>query len=267
MEQYGVGIFSQDHEDESDRLKSISETFDHVSFTYLKTRGLIEGGRYLDVGAGNGSIAKWLAEQPELRNGEVVAVDRDIRELQTQSLSQRYENLRIAEYDVTQNEEGYPFGMFDMIHARLVLMHLRNRAEVLKKLTSWVKPGGWIILSDSLDLTTQNSNHEPYRKLMSVMWPKLKEVIGSDIEWAPTVPQRLRDTGFHNIGMEAYLPSLDNQSPSSVFWKKTWYQFRDELLKDPSINMDTLKRAEEILSNKDFTELSPGILTVWGKRP
>jgi 2-polyprenyl-3-methyl-5-hydroxy-6-metoxy-1,4-benzoquinol methylase len=36
-------------------------------------------------------------------------------------------------------------GKFDLIHARLVLVHFAERDSVLRKLVAALKPGGWLV--------------------------------------------------------------------------------------------------------------------------
>lgn len=45
--------------------------------------------------------------------------------------------------------DGLPVdGPFDLIHARLVLMHIARRAEVVTMLVDALAPGGWLVIGD-----------------------------------------------------------------------------------------------------------------------
>src|SRR5215467_6424019 len=39
----------------------------------------------------------------------------------------------------------FPAGSFDLVHVRAVLMHIADRMTVLKKMASWLAPGGWLV--------------------------------------------------------------------------------------------------------------------------
>jgi ubiquinone/menaquinone biosynthesis C-methylase UbiE len=48
---------------ESERLGLIERQYDPLSRRHLATLGIRRGWRCLEVGAGHGSVAEWLAEQ------------------------------------------------------------------------------------------------------------------------------------------------------------------------------------------------------------
>lgn len=262
-EKYGDQIFSQNQTSESDRLSYISDTYDQTSRNQIAARGLKANMRCLDVGAGNGSIAIWLAAQLEAVSGEVVALDRDTRLLEQQTNLPK--NLTILQQDLLQ--DGDPIGQFDLVHARFVLMHLPERARLLEKLAAWVKPGGWLILSESIDLTTQQASYAPYKEAMAAMWISLQKTIGTDITWAQQVPKHMQHLNFQEVGSEVYLPSADAHSSVAKFWRLTWAQMQERLVSVGQIPPSTLQLAVEALSKEDFTELSPGMLTCWGRKP
>ncbi|KAA1475634.1 hypothetical protein DENSPDRAFT_783920 [Dentipellis sp. KUC8613] len=62
-------------------------------------------------------------------------------------------NLRWQYVDLTQD----PFppelaeGTFDIVHARLVMMHLPHGASILQRAAALVRPGGWLLVEDPDD--------------------------------------------------------------------------------------------------------------------
>lgn len=75
MEAYG---FDASWSDERRRLALIERCYDPITTARLTQLGVAEGWRCLDVGAGGGSISRWLRDQVG-PDGEVVAVDLDTR--------------------------------------------------------------------------------------------------------------------------------------------------------------------------------------------
>ena len=61
---------------ELERLRCIQAIFDPASRRLLDACGVAPGARCLEIGAGAGSIALWLAERAG-NQGEVIAVDLD----------------------------------------------------------------------------------------------------------------------------------------------------------------------------------------------
>jgi hypothetical protein len=55
--------------------------------------------------------------------------------------------------DLTSSPTGFPPTSFDLVHARLLLMHLPSRLAAIRRLTSAARPGGWIAAVDP-DFTT-----------------------------------------------------------------------------------------------------------------
>jgi SAM-dependent methyltransferase len=74
--------------------------------------------------------------------GRVLATDVDPRWLQTGALPQ----LEVLAHNVTS--DPLPEAAFDLIHERLVLVHLPSRDAVLNRLATALKPGGWLVLEE-----------------------------------------------------------------------------------------------------------------------
>lgn len=55
-------------------------------------------------------------------------------------------NVTVCAHDIN---DGLPVeGSFDVIHSRLVLMHLARRREILSQLVNALAPGGWLVVGD-----------------------------------------------------------------------------------------------------------------------
>lgn len=126
------------HFSELERLQAIEQVFDPNSRRRIQATGITAHWRCLEVGAGAGSIAHWLAEI----GGEVVAVDRDTRFLK---------HLESTAVEVIQGDIRQTLlqpNSFDLIHARYVLIHLPDFQAVLSKLLTLLKPRGWMVLEE-----------------------------------------------------------------------------------------------------------------------
>ena len=67
-------------------------------------------------------------------------------------------NLRVRRHDVTADH--FPEGSFDLVHARTVLMHLPERMRTLRRMASWLAPGGWLLIEDA-DFGMWMADHDP----------------------------------------------------------------------------------------------------------
>jgi SAM-dependent methyltransferase len=99
----------------------------------------LTGARCLEVGAGAGSIAAWLADRVG-SGGSVTATDTK------PGLIPVHRRLRVVEHDITVTAP--PDGDHDLVHARLLLNHLPQRRQVLQRLADCLSPGGVLLTED-----------------------------------------------------------------------------------------------------------------------
>ncbi len=125
----------------AERFGGLERTLDELTIGHLARVGVPLGGRCLEIGAGGGSIARWMASQVG-ETGRVLAVDLDTRWFQHDGSPQ----IEVQQLDVV--EQDIPEGPWDLIHERLVLVHIPRRLEVLDRLVGALAPGGWIVLED-----------------------------------------------------------------------------------------------------------------------
>ncbi len=126
---------------ELERLQTIEAAFDPGTQRRLLATGLSTGWRCLEVGAGAGSIVRWL-EQRVGPSGKVVAVDTNPRFLRGSGTS----TIEIVQGDIRNVD--LPVEAFDLVHARYVLIHLADYREVFVRLLRCVKPGGWVVVEE-----------------------------------------------------------------------------------------------------------------------
>ena len=122
------------------RLAAAEALLDPGTIKVLQQVGVTDGWRCLEVGAGGGSIARWLATVVG-RQGLVVATD-----LTTEHLQVEPATVEVRQHDIVRDplEEA----TYDLVHARLVLEHLPERGAVLRKLANALRPGGWLVVED-----------------------------------------------------------------------------------------------------------------------
>jgi SAM-dependent methyltransferase len=130
--------FDNDSETAVTHLGALSGLLDHYSAE--RTMGLLQlnGARCLEVAAGGGGFARWLADQVG-PDGEVVATD-----IKPSHIAARA-NLHVIQHDIVNDPVP---GTFDFVHARLLLNHLPARREVLHTLASALRPGGILLTED-----------------------------------------------------------------------------------------------------------------------
>ncbi|MGP4087067.1 class I SAM-dependent methyltransferase [Streptomyces sp. KR55] len=139
-------LFDNKDDRTPDRFSVLESCYDPFSRRQLEETGLARGWRCLEVGGGGGSLGDWLAERvgPE---GEVTVTDLDPRWAESRP---HPPNVHLLRHDIVNDPP--PGASFDLIHARLVLLHLPERLDVLDRLVGILRPGGWLVL-DEFDLS------------------------------------------------------------------------------------------------------------------
>jgi SAM-dependent methyltransferase len=138
MNSYIFGDNQADHE--LRRLRRIEAALDPQTHRLIRRTGLRRAWKCLEVGAGGGSILRWLGDRVGVR-GQAVGVDKKVVYLSQFSTPP----FEVIEGDVLQVDRA---AAFDLIHARYVLIHNRRSAEILAHLKRLLKPDGCLVLEE-----------------------------------------------------------------------------------------------------------------------
>lgn len=180
----------------TDQLATLSAYLDPLTITCLEAVDLRPGARCLEVGAGAGSIAHWLAAGTG-PTGRVVAIDQDTSKLAPAP------NLEIIQHDL---ERGVPVdGPFDLIHARLVLLHLPFRHRLLQQLALRLAPGGWLVVGEfsRQPLEVLSAAHPGdaalFTRVIDTLVTVLEKRHGADLDWAHQARTAMADLGLQHV--------------------------------------------------------------------
>ncbi|WP_405870647.1 methyltransferase domain-containing protein [Streptomyces zaomyceticus] len=272
---YGEAVFRPEREGEGERIDFGALAYDDITVARLRALGAGPGWRCLDVGAGTGTVSRRLLEEAGVTG--VLAVDRDVRFL----LERPVTGLDVLEADITDPE--FVPGRFRLVHARFVLMHLPGRERLITRLAELVEPGGVLVLSDAVDLTSGRTADgtadvtsdetggpaagTPYTSMMRAMWQALRDTIGTDVSWVPSYPRLLRGAGLAPVAAEIHVPPLEPGSPISRFWADTWERSRAPMLATGLVDDEAVDEAIRYLDSDACAALSAGMLTAWGRKP
>jgi SAM-dependent methyltransferase len=127
--------------EERQRLELLEQCLDPITTRTLDAIGIEPGWRCLELGGGGGSVTRMFCERVGPK-GRVTAVDLDTRFLDEIS----EESLEVQRRDVVV--EGLPGDSYDLVHARMLLMHLPTREKFVEEMAGVVRPGGWVVVED-----------------------------------------------------------------------------------------------------------------------
>jgi SAM-dependent methyltransferase len=129
-----------DADTESGRLRLLEVCRDPGTIRRLGRLGISCGWRCLEVGAGHGSIARWLAERVD-PTGSVLAADID-----PQFLTDMPTGVNVRRLDLRHDD--LEAGTYDFVHCRALLMHLPDPAAALARMVAALRPGGLFLVEE-----------------------------------------------------------------------------------------------------------------------
>jgi SAM-dependent methyltransferase len=200
--------------------------FNPSTFRHIAALGLAPGWRVWEVGSGSASVPRWLSEQVG-RWGRVLATDLDTAWLAKDSCP-----FEIETHDV--GSDPPPAGPFDLVHARLVLVHVEQRVAAIAAMASVLAPGGWLLLEEA-DPTLQPlvcpDEFGPEQALANRLKHGFRSLLAGrsvDLAFGRTLPRLLREAGLVQIQSDAYFPM--GGPACAELERATIEQVRDRLL-------------------------------------
>ncbi|GAA2328938.1 GNAT family N-acetyltransferase [Dactylosporangium salmoneum] len=185
------------------RFGALAELFDPGTLLRLAALGVAPGWRCWEVGAGGPSVPAWLAARVG-PTGRVLATDIDVSWLPAG-----------AGYEVRQHDVGAeppPGDGFDLIHARLVLVHVPQRAAALSALVAALRPGGRLLLEEAdpalqpLACPDEAGEDERRANRLRHAFRSLMAERGVDLAYGRTLPRVLRAAGLVDVAAESSFP-------------------------------------------------------------
>lgn len=256
---YGTSYLGHDAAGERARLGTLEAAFDATTARVLGDLPLPEAADCLELGAGAGSVAAWLAAHRP--RGHVVATDTDTRFLDAAPIAA----VRVLHHDVVADD--FPPASFDLVHARALLCHLPDRDRVLDRAARWVRPGGWLVVEDLTVHPVDASPHPLLRAVTRAGEDLFRSTIGTDLRWARTLPQRLRDAGLHDVGSRTTPGTIGDGSATDAFWTATFEQSVPAHLATGSLRHEDVEAMRALHRSPGFTDTGVAMVSAWGRRP
>jgi ubiquinone/menaquinone biosynthesis C-methylase UbiE len=252
-----------DHTDdqERERLEAVAALTDPATIRYVESFGIAEGWRCAEVGAGAGSIARWLSERVG-STGQVVAVDIDTKHLMDLTAP----NVEVREQDITVTplEEG----AYDLVHAKILLLHLPARERVLHELAAALKPGGYLLVEEA-DIRTIQMVHPP-SPLLTRAASALETFFyfgGLEPGYGLKLLPIFRKTGLSNIGTDCQLTAVQAGTPEMRTITLSLNKLAPIIVQAGLMGEKEVQEAFELLERPSDTMVyTPVTVSVWGQR-
>lgn len=247
------------------RFTCLETCYDPVTIGRMQGLGVTEGWRCLEVGGGGGSIGTWLSRQVG-PSGSVLVTDIDPRWMD----GLQEGNLEVRRHDIL--EDALPDAEFDLIHARLVLIHLPERRQALSRMVRALKPGGWLLLDEfdcrsvSVLSCRQPADAELFERAHDAFLGLLEQA-GVDLDWGRTAYGVLEQEGLDEVGAKGYLESWPGGSPGPELHIANFEQLRDQLVASGAVTHSELDRLRHVLADPAFAISSYLLISTFGRRP
>jgi SAM-dependent methyltransferase len=247
------------------RLEALEALYDPGTIAQLEGVGVGVGWRCLEVGAGGGSIASYLADRVGPA-GSVVALDLDLTTVQ----GLERPNLELVRHDI--ETEDPPGGPYDVIHLRMVLAWLHDAEAALTRLTRTLRPGGWLVAEelDFASLACDSSRPAEERVSFAHIAAAHLAVLSShhsfDVAYGRRVVADLAAAGLTRVAGESRGSMWLGGDPGCTLWRLTLEQLREPMVETGLVDAAEVDDALARCSDPAFSVVSPLLMAARGRR-
>jgi SAM-dependent methyltransferase len=246
------------------RFDSLAELFNPVTFRHLDALGIAAGWHCWEVGVGGPSVPEWLSSRVG-PSGHVLATDIDVT--WTQRLAGG--NVEVLQHDVAADDA--PQGGFDLVHARLVLIHVPKREVALERMARALRPGGWLLMEDfdpamqplacvdvvGIEQRRANKVRAGVRALLAQR--------GADLELGRRLPRLLREAGLVEVAADAFMPLA--LTAGSELERANVNQVREGLIAGGHVTVEEIDAHLQAVEAGRLDLSTAPLISAWGRRP
>jgi ubiquinone/menaquinone biosynthesis C-methylase UbiE len=253
----------------TERFASLETLHDPTTIRLLEALGVGDGWACWEVGGGSGSIAAWLARRVG-EDGHVLVTDIDPRFL-AELEAAGFAHVAVQRHDVTR--DPLPGKRFDLIHARLVLLHLPTADQALGQLVEALKPGGCLLVEDYDPRLVDRTFPTTDRAAAAVFHRVYAEVVqsveahGQSEAWGRGLYQRLRAHSLVGVGMEGHFAVWPGGSARAQLDRANFEQVRVETVARGLVTEAEIDQVLALLEDPAIAFSSPVMFSAWGRRP
>jgi SAM-dependent methyltransferase len=242
------------------RFDALATLFDPSTFRHVERLGIAAGWRCWEVGAGGPRVPSGLAA----RGASVLATDIDTSWLTAG-----------AGYEVRRHDVGAEpppeAGSFDLVHARLVLVHVTERRAALAAMVAAAKPGGWLLVEEAdpalqpLACPDESGAAQRLANKLKRDFRTLMAGRGVDLAFGRTLPRLLREAGLTDVESDAYFPM--SGPACNLLEQATVEQIRDRLIAAGLATGDEIDEHLAYVTSGRLDLATSPMISAWGRKP
>jgi SAM-dependent methyltransferase len=253
---------ASDYDDELARLCLLQERYDERTVARLTALGPLAEAVCLEVGAGAGSVARWLADRAG-PGGRVVATDADPRFLAGAAAA----GVEVRRHDILA--EPLEAGRYDLVHCRALLCHLPDPGLALRAMAAAVRPGGWLLAEDADYCSLVAADPaDPRSPCFDAVMRKLLSFIAAGQAFDPFFGRRLpglaASAGLADVGSEAIACHRRGASAPAEVLARSLERIRSRALGHDVVGAGEFETVLIALRDPSFTFVDALSVAAWG---
>jgi ubiquinone/menaquinone biosynthesis C-methylase UbiE len=222
-------------------LSFLEELFDPATVRRLEGVGVAPGWQTLEVGSGRGSIAVWLADRVG-NEGSVVGTDVDTSLLEELD----DDRIEVVRHDVLADD--FAPASFDLVHCRAVLVHLSDPVRALKRMASWLRPGGVLVAEEPWTDVARLAPDPIVADAADALGQML------DGSFARRLPQALREAGLERVEADAEIRFFEGGTDSAAFFRKALEGACAQLVAVGTLKATEVRRLRDLFDDPSFCD-------------
>ncbi len=246
------------------RMDVLARMFDAPTQRVLERVGVGAGWHCLEVGGGGGSVARWLAARVGA-SGRVLCTDINTRIIEG-SRGGQAQNLEVAVHDIAR--DPLPAASFDLVHARLVLIHVIERERALERMVEALKPGGWLVIEDfdgaSIQPDGRVNRHETPLPTSEAVRKFLTR--NHDGYFGRRLHGRFRELGLVEVHAEGRVLMFDRHNGGSDLMRVNFEQIGADVINAGLLTREQLEADLAMIETDQFAMPSPIMWSVAGRK-
>ena len=243
--------------DESRRLELFEQRLDPLTIRRVERLAIGRGARCLEIGGGRGSITRWLSERVGAE-GHVTATDLQLGFLESIDAP----NVEVLQHDL--RTDTFAEHSFDLVHARAVLMHIPDDLEILRKMVSWLVPGGWLLLEEP-DFGLWSEDADPVWSTHPAAWHATFP--SGSLSRGRSLLSEVHQLGLVDVGADAEVDIVQAGTPLAEFYRLSMAAIGPAAVAAGALTPEQAGALTERPTRPDFLACGFVHIGVWGRRP
>jgi SAM-dependent methyltransferase len=250
------------------RMAALAAQHNEATFRYMEQCGIALGWSCLEIGAGDGSVARWMAARVGPA-GCVLATDIDLRFV-LQYGSANPPNMQVRVHDIVT--DSLPEGVYDLVHARWVLVWLPARLTVLDKLVEALRPGGWLLIED-YDTQLVAPEWAAPDPTAAARFAKMKDALlelmtraGLGHSYARELHHHLRERGLIEVQSHGAIATFTGGTPGADLQQANFQQVHKAAIEAGLVSEAEFEEVMLLLSDPQFIAFTPMMFSAMGRK-